>query len=149
VKKLILLFLLFPLIASAQLLRINTYIFQNPNTYALSTADTIGSITSVDSVEIQMGENGHWKLLTAVISDTAMITADDKVAETAVIFNLAAETWWGHVNEVRFRIYSTGVDTTTSFWVPVYYLRGSLTLDVVPDTIGTATHYSKSVLHGN
>ena len=119
----------------------------------MSTADTIPSITTPDSVEIQMGYGGPWKLLSSVITDTAIVTKDDKDAETAVVFNLGNESYWGNVGNVRFRIFNSnktaGIDTITSYWMNILDLRGSLTLIIEPDTIGTNTHYNKSILRGN
>lgn len=141
------------LILIAQEYTLNIPIFQNPNSLAVSTADTTGSITAPDSVEIQMGYNGPWKLLTSTVNDTSYVTAFDKTSEAKVIYALANETWWTHVNDVRFRIFnsnkSTGIDTTTSFWCFIGQTKGALTLDVIPDIIGSATHYSQSILHGN
>ena len=150
-KTVILFLCLIPVIVFGQQYQIDQAIFYNYASLSMSTGDTVASISVPDSVYIQMDENGPWKLLTQTISDTAMVTVDDKLAETPVNFNLAAESYWSHARRVRFRILATGVDTATSFWVDTGYLLGSLVLDVVPDTVAgtTITHYSKSRLHGN
>ena len=114
-----------------------------------SAADTIGSITSADSVYAQMGKGGQWKLLTSSLNDTAMITADDKAAEQYVTFTLSSESWWSIVRDIRFRILSTGVDTMTSDWVDIGKYNGAFILIVKPDTVGTNTFYGESELYGN
>jgi len=114
------------------------------------SGDTIASLTSSDSVECQLySSSAPWKLLTQSVNDTALITADDKSAEQMVQFVLAKETWWTQTPMVRFRIYSTGVDTCTSNWIPVPSLNGALTLHIKPDTSGTNVDYGGSVLSGN
>ncbi len=127
---------------------VDRLIFYHTNSGAIA-ADTVGSITLADSVEIQMGYGGQWKLLTSSINDTALITGDDKIAENTVQFSLAKEDYWTHISEARFRIYTTGQDTALSYWIPVGRTSGALTLDVVADTIGTRVDYGKTTLHGN
>jgi len=119
------------------------------NKYPFSATDTIGSITSVDSVQIQMAVGGPWFLLTQAANDTALITADDKSGEVTVSFILPNEVYWSHSKQIRFRVFSTGVDTITSTWqADIAKTLGSLTLDMKPDTVGTNTFYGLSNLHG-
>jgi hypothetical protein len=114
------------------------------------TGDTIASITSSDSVEVQFySTSAPWKLLTSTVGDTALITADDKAAGNTVVFNLAAETYWTQAPNMRFRIYSTGVDTCTSRWIDTAYLNGALTLFIKAEISGTNVDYGNSVITGN
>ena len=114
-----------------------------------TSSDTIASLTSSDSVEIQLADaSGPWKLLTSSVNDTALITGDDKVAENLVIFSLANETWWTRVSRFRVRIYSTSTDTITSNWLNIPNTDGSFSLFVQPDTNGTNTYYNKSWVEG-
>ena len=151
-KYLFVILLLIPLFVSAQS-PFDKFIFYDYGAAAdsLVAIDSIASITSKDSVYIEMGYGtGVWKLLSESVNDTAMITGDDKVAEGTVIFNLSGESWWTHIQDCRFRILSTGVDTLYSAYIdlPDDGL-GAYTLDVVADTSGTATYYYKSHIHGN
>lgn len=114
------------------------------------SGDTIASLTSSDSVYCQFSSSSApWKLLTSSVSDTALITADDKSAENTVVFNLANETWWSHTDLLRFKVQSTGTDTCTSNWIDVEYLNGALTLFIVADTSGTNVDYGNSYMTGN
>lgn len=140
--KYILLFLLIPMVVFSQV-GISQSLWTTVN-------DTIGSFTTDDSVEVQIGNShGPWKLLTKTLSDTAMITRDDKAAEHLVIFYLSGETWWTYTPAVRFRIYSTGVDTVTSSWVGLGGLDGAVTLFIHPDKVGTNVFYNKSWIAGH
>lgn len=114
-----------------------------------NAADTIGSITVSDSVYIQMGKGGQWKLLTSSLNDTAMITGDDKVLEQIVTFTLASESYWTYLEDMRFRILSTGVDTITSGWTSTGLYNGAFILRVKPDTVGTNTFYYDTEFQGN
>lgn len=138
----VLLLFLLPSLSFGQLY-INQLLFEG------ITADTVGTIAEADSVEIQMGYNGPWKLLTKSISDTALITVDDKLAENTVEFQTANESWWGHVPMCRVRIYSTGADTATSKWLNIGRLQGAIGLSIVCDTSGTKVDYGSSKIHGN
>ena len=123
--------------------------YRNVRIFAGVTADTVGSITSADSVEVQIDPAFPWILLTEVVEDTAMITGYDKVNEQPVLFRLAGESWWTQVPEMRFRIYSTNEDTVTSNWIRTGDLQGAITLHVKPDTVGSYTDYGNTLLTGN
>lgn len=114
--------------------------------------DTIGSITTPDSVYAQIFDSStEWQLLSQVMADgdTAMITSDDKIAENSVLFLLANESWWTQTPQIRFQIRNTGQDTCTSNWIPIGKLVGAITLNVKADTVGTYVDYNASVLSGN
>jgi len=117
-------------------------------TSIFAAADTIGSITVPDSVEMKIGD-GPWKLLTDCVNDTAYVTVDDKVGEVTQQFRLAGESWWTYGNSLKFRVFATGVDTVTSKNIGIGGLQGALTLFLRPDTSGTNTTYQKSTLEGN
>ena len=135
----ILLFLIVPMFAFAQV-GINTTLF--------SSTDTIGTISTADSVQVQFND-GPWKLLTESVNDTAYVTTDDKVGEVTKIFVLADESYWTYTTSIKFRVINTGQDTAVSNAVNVGQLRGALTLFIRPDTVGTTTYYNKSTLEGN
>jgi hypothetical protein len=137
-KKLLFLLILAPVLCFSQ-----SY-YKQPIFFS---ADTIGSITSSDTVEVRF-HNGPWKLLTSSVNDTALITGDDKIAEGTVIFNMASETWWTYTSQMQIRIYSTGVDTVTSYPVLTSGLNGAVTLFIIPDTSGTNTRYYNSFIEG-
>lgn len=139
----ILLLFVFASVCNAQKYYHNIRIFEDV------TADTIASITSSDSVEIQFDPAGVWTLLTESVNDTALITGDDKIAEQTVIFRLAGEDYWTHTPAIRFRIYSTGVDTITSNWIRTGDLDGACSLHAKPDTSGTDTDYGNTLFTGN
>jgi len=111
-----------------------------------AAADTIGSITVPDSIEMQFYD-GPWKLLTKCVNDTSYVTVDDKVGEVTKIYYLAGESYWTYSNSFRFRIYATGVDTITSNYV-FHSGDGAYTLFIKPDTVGTNTLYGKSWIEG-
>ena len=121
--------------------------------------DTIGTITTPDSIYIQFYDsNSEWKLLTEVISDgdTAMVTANDKVAENTLHFMLARESYWTHTPQLRFEFRNTGQDTCTSKWCIVGGYEGAFTLivrpDTVivpPDTVSSRVDYGNTILSGN
>ena len=114
--------------------------------------DTVGSITTPDSVYIQFyNSSTEWQLLTSVISDgdTAMVTADDKIAENSLIFMLSRESFWTHSPQVRFQFRNTGQDTCTSNWIGVGRIDGACSLNVQADTVGTYVDYGGTVLSGN
>ena len=117
----------------------------------VSGADTVGTLTTADSVYVLLAPGGTWNLLTQSVNDTAMITADDKGAGTTVQFILANESYWTHANKMQFKIQNTGQDTVTSGWINTGIYRGSFTLDIIPDTTGHPSYvdYSQSILHGN
>ena len=119
--------------------------------FAGVTDDTIGVLTTPDSVYTQFYPNGEWRLLTSVISDgdTAMVTADDKVAENTLHFMLAREVYWTHTPQIRFEFRNTGQDTCTSRWVQIGKLDGAVTLIVKADTVGSYVDYGGSILTGN
>ena len=143
----ILLLLLFVSLCSAQtgLPKVQERIFSGV------ADDTIGTILTPDSVYIQFYPNSTWKLLTSVISDgdTAMVTADDKVAENTLQFMLARETFWTQSPMIRFEIRNTTQDTITSNWVNVGKYHGAMTLHVVCDTTASRVDYGGSLLTGN
>jgi hypothetical protein len=136
-KKLIVLLLLFPVIAFSQ--SISQTIF--------AVADTIGSITIPDTVEMRIGD-GPCKILTSAINDTAYVTVDDKIAETTQVFMIARESYYT-AGPLQFRIYATGTDTITSKVTPTLGFQGAFTLFIRPDTVGTNTLYGTSTLEGN
>ena len=114
-----------------------------------AAADTIGSLTTEDSIQVQFG-NSPWQLLTQSLNDTAFVTANDKSAETELVFDLANETFWTFTSNMRFRIVSTGTDTITSDWIRVpTSANGAVTLFIRPDTVGTNTFYGTSYVEGN
>jgi hypothetical protein len=123
----------------------------NSRIFAGVTDDTIGILTTPDSVYMQYDAAGPWKLLTSVISDgdTAMVTADDKVAENTLHFMLSRETWWTHSPMVRIEFRNTGQDTCTSNWIPIGMLEGAVTLHVRADTVGSYVDYGGSTMSGN
>lgn len=123
----------------------------NTRIFAGVADDTIGSITTSDSVYMQYDAAGQWKLLTSVISDgdTAMVTGDDKVAENTLHFMLSRESYWTHAPVVRFQVRSTNQDTCTSNWVGIGRIDGAVTLHIRADTVGTYTDYGASTLSGN
>jgi hypothetical protein len=132
-------------ITTANLKEMDTRIF------AGVTDDTIGSITTPDSVYIQYDAAGEWKLLTEVISDgdTAMVTADDKVAENTLHFMLSRESYWTHSSMLRVEFRNTTQDTCTSNWIPIGKLVGAVTLHVRADTVSARVDYGGSTLSGN
>ena len=136
----ILFFLLIPAFLLAQVGVTETNLF--------SSADTVGSITTADSVEVRLGD-GPWKLLTQSINDTAYVTVDDKIGEVTKVFILADEDYWTYTNNIKFRVINTGVDTITSNSVQIGGLRGAVTLFIRPDITGTNTKYHKSSLEGD
>lgn len=123
----------------------------NVRIFAGVTDDTIGVITTPDSVYLQFDAAGEWSLLTSVISDgdTAMITADDKVAENTLHFMLSRESFWTHSPMARFEIRNTGQDTCTSMWVPIGRINGACTLHIRADTVGSYVDYGASTMSGN
>lgn len=137
IKKLILL-LFIPLVLQGQ--GIKQYLF--------NAADTVGSITTPDSVYIQFYDS-EWELLTSCTADTAMITGDDKVGEVTKVFILAREDYWTQSGSMRFQIRNTGVDTITSSYVFQSGMKGAFTLFMRPDTVGTNTFYGGSFIEGN
>jgi hypothetical protein len=123
----------------------------NARIFAGVTDDTIGVLTTPDSVYMQYDAAGEWKLLTSVISDgdTAMVTADDKVAENTLHFMLSRETFWTHSPMVRFEVRNTTQDTCTSMWIAVGKINGACTLHMRADTVGSYVDYGGSTLSGN
>jgi len=120
--------------------------------FAGVTDDTIGTITAPDSVYLQFYDSSsEWKLLTSVISDgdTAMVTADDKVAENTLHFMLARESFWTESPQVRFEFRNTGQDTCTSRWLQIGKYDGAFTLIVKADTVSSRVDYGNSILTGN
>ena len=113
-----------------------------------AAADTIGSITTADSVYIQFYDS-PWYLLTSCTDDTAMVTALDKVGEVTKVFMLAREDFWTYAGKIRFQIRDTGVDTITSDYVYTNNLSGAFTLFIKPDTVGTNTFYGGSFIEGD
>lgn len=120
-----------------------------------ATADTIANYTSNDTVDVRLrasgGAIGPWNALTESLNDTAYITVDDKLAETTVVFNVSAETWWTQCEAMEVRIRGAG-DTTGS---NIIYIdddaNGAITIWIIPDTLlaDTETDYSKSRVTGN
>lgn len=142
-----LIFLLLPLFIQAQE-SYTRFLWLNYNTNTYAVNDTVGSITVNDSVEVLIGDK--WKLLTQAVDDTAMVTAQDKTTEGTVTFILAAESYWTKVDQLQFRVYSTGVDTATSLVLQIPPTsRGAVTLYMIADTVGSNVHYSKSYITGN
>lgn len=123
----------------------------NTRIFAGVVDDTIGSITTSDSIYLQYDAAGQWKLLTSVISDgdTAMVTGDDKVAENTLHFMVSREAFWTHSPMVRFEIRSTNQDTCSSSWISIGRMDGAVTLHIRADTVGTYTDYGASTLSGN
>jgi len=120
-----------------------------------ATADTITDYTSNDTVDVRLrsggGVVGPWNALTKSVNDTAYITVDDKLAETTVVFNVSAETWWTHCESMEIRIRGAG-DTTGShrIYIPDD-ANGAVTIWIVPDTLlaDTEVDYSNSIVTGN
>lgn len=106
----------------------------------VSGNDTLGGLTSVDTVEWQFGHSelnapASWNQL------STYITATNRTSEQTVIYQLASETGWGYSERIRIRI--KGPDgTLTSPWLDISQRLGALTLYVQPDTItGDTTLY--------
>jgi len=110
--------------------------------------DTVGSITTADSVYVQFYDSPYY-LLTSCTADTAMVTGDDKVGEVTKVFMLAREDFWTHTGMLRFKILNTGQDTVISSYVPVGNIEGAVTLFIKPDTVGTYVDYGNSWVEGN
>jgi hypothetical protein len=146
-KFIILFLLLFISLSYAQTKpRIQALIFEGV------TDDTIGTITTADSVYIQFYDSSsEWKLLTSVISDgdTAMVTADDKVGENTLHFMLARESFWTQSPQMRFEFRNTGQDTCTSKWLNTAMYDGAFTLIVRADTVSSRVDYGNTILSGN
>jgi hypothetical protein len=122
---------------------------QSLKEYLFSAADTIGSVSTPDSVYMQFYDSG-WELLTQCTADTSFITADDKAAEVTKIFMLAREDFWTYSGMLRFQVRNTGVDTITSSYVSIPATNnGALTLFMKPDTVGTNTFYGGSFIEGD
>ena len=119
--------------------------------FAGVTDDTIGVLTTPDSVYMRYDAAGQWKLLTSVISDgdTAMVTADDKVAENTLHFMLSRESFWTHTPMLQVEIRNTTQDTCTSNWIAVGRIEGACTLHIRADTVGSYVDYGASTLSGN
>ena len=120
-----------------------------------TTADTIANYTSNDTVDVRLrasgGAIGPWNALTESVNDTAYITVDDKLAETTVVFNVSAETWWTHCEALEVRIRGAG-DTTGSNFISIGDIaNGAVTIWIVPDTLlaDTEVDYVKSRVTGN
>ena len=115
-----------------------------------AAADTIGSITSQDSIQALFGGGADWQLLTESLHDTAYVTANDKSSELELVFDLANESFWTYASKIRFRIVAFGTDTITSSWVHLpTSANGAATLHIKPDTVGTNTFYGNSYIEGN
>lgn len=131
------------------LLCLPAFVFGQSMKETLFTAtDTVGVITTPDSVYIQFYDS-PWYLLTSCTDDTAFITADDKVGEETKVFMLARESYWTQSSSMRFQIRNTGVDTITSAYIFTSELQGAFTLFIKPDTVGTNTLYGGSFIEGN
>jgi hypothetical protein len=138
-KKLIL-FLLFPLFLYGQV---------GFEYSPFAAADTIGSLTSQDSIECRFG-NSPWQLLTQSLNDTAFVTENDKSGEVELVFDLANESYWTYTTNFQLRIVAFGTDTMTSSRMRFpTNSNGAVTLYLKPDTLGTNTFYGKSTVQGN
>ena len=123
----------------------------NTRIFAGISGDTVASITTADSVYIRYDAAGEWKLLTSVVSDgdTAMVTANDKIAENTLHFMVSREDFWTHSPMMQVKILNTGVDTCMSNWVAIGKINGACTLHIRADTIGTNVDYGASTMSGN
>jgi len=106
--------------------------------------DTIKSITTQDTIQwrivSQSGLAGPWNNV------TNYITAAEKTAETVQVVGLASETGWSR-GYIQLRIVASALSITSQKFGGLGD-EGSFTAFIKPDTVGTNTFYTTSVIIG-
>ena len=147
-KTLIVLLLFIPGIVFSQL-------YKPTVSYTLFAAgsDTVAEHDSQDTVAVRIGGSTGWgpyiNLTKEVNSNAIYITAAEKSAETANIYNIASESWWTFAQKMQVRITSPSV-VISSVVIRLDGLEGACSLHIVPDTVtaDTYTDYGTSLLIG-